>query len=200
MKETSDINLFFEEYRCKINHLFEHVDINILNKIIEVLIQGFKDNKTVYICGNGGSAATASHMQVDFSFYIRKFTSFRPRVRALTDNIPVITAVSNDMSYNDIFIEQLRGNIEEGDILICFSASGNSENVIRAARYVNEKGGKSISMVGFSGGELRKVTQLSLFTPCKTGDYGPVEDIHIIFIHIIINYLVTDNRFLTISE
>ena len=98
MDRKSDLQLYFNEYRSKLNKLLDKVDIEILTKVIETLIDTFKNGNTVFICGNGGSAATASHIQTDFRFFVRHFTSFRPRVLALTDNIPIITAIGNDIS------------------------------------------------------------------------------------------------------
>lgn len=197
-KET--LNNYFQEYRVKLDNLLNLVDIEKLTEVVNLLITTFKNGKTVYICGNGGSASTASHMQADFAFFVRYFTKFRPKVRALTDNVPLITAVGNDTSFNDIFVEQLKGNFEIGDVIICISASGNSENVIRAAKYANEHGGKSIAFIGFSGGELLKVATISLYTPNPKGDYGPIEDLHMIYDHLLVNFLSVCKDFIEIPE
>lgn len=200
MDRKINIQNYFSSYRERLNNLLDAVDINALEKVIETMIDTFKNGKTVYVCGNGGSAATASHIQADFSFFVRYFTKFRPKVRALTDNVPMITAIGNDTSFNDIFVEQLKGHFEEGDTIICISASGNSENVIRAAQYANDNNGTSIAFVGFSGGKLLEVAHHSLYTPNPKGDYGPIEDLHMIYDHIIVNYLSKDEEFLSISE
>lgn len=200
MDRKKNIQNYFNSYRERLNNLLDAVDINALEKVIETMINTFKNGKTVYVCGNGGSAATASHIQADFSFFVRYFTKFRPKVRALTDNVPMITAIGNDTSFNDIFVEQLKGHFEEGDTIICISASGNSENVIRAAQYANDNNGTSIAFVGFSGGKLLEVANHALYTPNPKGDYGPIEDLHMIYDHIIVNYLSKDEEFLSISE
>lgn len=200
MDRKINIQNYFNSYRERLNNLLDAVDINALEKVIETMINTFKNGKTVYVCGNGGSAATASHIQADFSFFVRYFTKFRPKVRALTDNVPMITAIGNDTSFNDIFVEQLKGHFEEGDTIICISASGNSENVIRSAQYANDNKGTSIAFVGFSGGKLLEVAHHALYTPNPKGDYGPIEDLHMIYDHIIVNYLSKDEEFLSISE
>ena len=141
---------YFDDYKTRLIELLESVNVKDLELVISTMISTFKNNKTVYVCGNGGSAATASHIQADFSFFVRYFTKFRPKVRALTDNVAMITAVGNDTTFNDIFVEQLKGHFEKGDAIICISASGNSENVIRAAQYANDHGGTSIGFIGFS--------------------------------------------------
>lgn len=188
----------FNVYRKKIDDLLNKVDLNEMEKVLTTIITAFKNGNTVYVCGNGGSAATASHMQVDFSFFVRYFTKFKPRVIALTDNVPMMTAVGNDTSFDDIFVEQMKGRFDKGDVLICISASGNSENVIRAAQYANETGGASISFVGFSGGKLKEVSLISLYTENPKGDYGPIEDLHMIYDHMMISYLVKDPEFLSL--
>lgn len=199
MERNKVLTEFVSDYRIRLFNLFDSINIIDLEKVIETMVTAFKNGNTVYVCGNGGSAATASHVQADFSFFVRYFTKFRPKVRALTDNVAMITAVGNDTTFNDIFVEQLKGHFVEGDAIICISASGNSENVIRAAQYANEKGGKSIGFIGFTGGKLKDVCSVSLFTPNEKGDYGPIEDLHMIYDHIIVNYLSKDEEFLGIK-
>ena len=198
MKKKTEIQNYFKDYRNRIDEILNTVQIERLVETIELIISTFKTGNTLYVCGNGGSAATATHMQADFSFFTRYFTKFRPKVRALTDNAAMMTAVGNDTSFDDIFVEQLKGHFQSGDILICISASGNSENVIRAANYANENGGTSIGFIGFEGGKLLNTATISLFTPNPKGDYGPIEDVHMIFNHLIVNYLSKDEDFLAI--
>lgn len=200
MKRKNDIQIYFENYRSRLNDILNEVELESLVNTIEAMIFAFKNGNTVYVCGNGGSAATATHMQADFSFFTRYFTKFRPKVRALTDNAAMMTAVGNDTSFHDVFVEQLKGHFVPGDIVICISASGNSENVIRAAKYANDNGGVSIGFVGFEGGKLHETASISLFTPNPKGDYGPIEDVHMIFNHLIVNYLSKDEEFLAIPE
>lgn len=199
MERKIILQSYFDNYRVRLNNLLDQINIDDLQAVIELMISTFKNGKTVFVCGNGGSAATASHIQADFSFFVRYYTQFRPKVRALTDNVAMITAVGNDTSFNDIFVEQLKGHFSEGDAIICISASGNSENVIRAAQYANEHGGKSIGFVGFTGGKLKETCTVSLFTPNPKGDYGPIEDIHMIYDHLIVNYLTKDEEFLKLE-
>jgi len=198
MKENIYFKDYFQSYRKRLNNLLENVDYENLEKIITVIINCFQNGNTLYICGNGGSAATASHMHADFTFFTRHFTKFRPKIRALTDNVPIITAIGNDLSFNEIFTDQLKGNFETGDVLICISASGNSENTIKAAQFEVESGGVSIAIVGFTGGKLLEISTFSVFTPNSIGDYGPVEDIHMILDHVIVNYLSRNEVFLSI--
>jgi len=200
MNRKDKLCRYLEGYKVRLNNIIKLIDSNDLAQVVTKIIETFKNNKTLYIAGNGGSSATASHMQADFAFFTRNFTKFRPKVRALTDNIPLITAIGNDNSFSDIFVEQMRGNFETGDAIICISASGNSENVIRAAEFANNHGGTSIAFVGFDGGKLKEVAKMVIFTPSPKGDYGPVEDVHTILSHIIVNYISTDDEYLSIPE
>ena len=193
------VTKFFDNYKNRLNSLLDKVDAKQLSEIIGMLIGVFKNGKTVYVCGNGGSAATASHLQADFTFFVRYFTKFRPKMVALTDNVSMITAVGNDTTFKDIFVEQLKGRFESGDLIICISASGNSENVIRAAEYANSSGGESIGFIGFDGGRLLDVCTASLYTQNEKSDYGPIEDLHMIYDHVIVNYLSEDDEFLAIK-
>ena len=200
MNRKTTLQAYFIDYRIRLNNLLDLVDLDDLENVINVMVKAFKNGNTVYVCGNGGSAATASHIQADFSFFVRYFTKFRPKVKSLTDNVAMITAVGNDTTFNDIFVEQLKGHFEKNDVIICISASGNSENVIRAAQYANDNGGKSIGFIGFTGGKLKEVCTYSLYTPNPKGDYGPIEDLHMIYDHLIVNFLSKDDEFLTIPE
>jgi D-sedoheptulose 7-phosphate isomerase len=198
MERKELVKNHFAEYRQKLEALLDKVNMDDLEKVLTAMITAFKNGNTVYVCGNGGSAATASHIQADFSFFVRYFTKFRPRIIALTDNVSMITAVGNDSSFDDIFVEQLKGKFSNGDVVICISASGNSENVIRAAEYANQMEGTSIGFIGFSGGKLKETCSISLYTENPKGDYGPIEDLHMIYDHLMVNYIVTDPEFLSL--
>jgi len=189
----------FNEYKKALNSLIDSIDIDILESIVARFVQAHKEGKTVYVCGNGGSAATSSHWQVDFGFFVRYFTKKRMKFRSLTDQVPMITAIGNDHSYEDIFVDQMIDNFEEGDVLVAISASGNSMNVIKAVEYANKVGGTSIGLVGFKGGKLRDVSQICLFTPNPEKQYGPIEDLHMIVDHILVSYLAKDEEFLSIQ-
>lgn len=189
----------FVDYRKKVEILYDSIDINVLTDVLTKIIDTFKAGNTLFICGNGGSAATASHMQVDFTYFIRHFTDYKPRILSLTDHSHMMTAIGNDRSFEDIFKDQLRGLMREGDTAIFISASGNSENLIRAAKYVNENGGTSIGWIGFDGGKLKEVCTMSLHNQNPKGDYGPIEDLHMFYVHLLVNYIGKDQEFLSLK-
>jgi D-sedoheptulose 7-phosphate isomerase len=199
MDRKNNVNSYLVNYKTRLNNILDQLTHENLEPVITAMIDTFKSGKTLFVAGNGGSAATASHMQVDFSFFVRYFTKYRPKIRALTDNVPMMTAVGNDTSFDDIFVEQLKGHFVPGDTLLCISASGNSENVVRAAQYANDNGGTSIAWVGFAGGKLKDASTISLHLENEKGDYGPIEDMHMILDHMIVNYLAEDEEFLSIK-
>ena len=199
MDRKNIVDSYLKSYKIRLNNILDQLTQDNLEPVITAIIDTFKRGNTLFVAGNGGSAATASHMQVDFSFFVRYFTQFRPKIRAITDNVPMMTAVGNDTSFDDIFVEQLKGHFVQGDTLLCISASGNSENVVRAAQYANEQGGESIGWVGFSGGKLKEVSTIVLHLENEKGDYGPIEDMHMILDHMIVNYLAEDDEFLAIK-
>lgn len=199
MKKKEIIKRFVNDYKSRLNELIDSIDIDVLELIIESMIKAFKNGNTLFVAGNGGSAATASHMQADFRFFVRYFTDFRPKVEALTDNTPLITAIGNDNSFDDIFVEQMKGVFKKNDLFLAISASGNSPNVLKATEYAKCVGGKTIAFCGFTGGKLNEISDISLYTPNTNKDYGPIEDLHVILNHILINYLTKDPKFISIK-
>jgi D-sedoheptulose 7-phosphate isomerase len=200
MHRKEQLTGYVADYRVRLLNLFDSININELEALIGAMVTAFKNGNTLFVAGNGGSAATVSHMQADFTFFVRYFTQFRPRVISLADNVPIITAVGNDNSFDDIFVEQMRGMFKPGDVLLSISASGNSKNIIKASEYANSVGGKTLCFVGFQGGKLKEICDVALFTPNDKGDYGPIEDLHMILNHMIVNFFSKDEEFLSIKN
>lgn len=187
-------------YESKIVELFNNLNIKEFEKVIELILKSFQKDNKIFIAGNGGSAATASHIHEDFVFYSRHFAKKRPKVISLTNNVPFLTAISNDIGYEEIFVEQMRSIFQEGDVLVVISASGNSLNLIKAVEYVKSNKGTSVAFVGFDGGKLKDICDLCIFTPNPKGDYGPIEDMHLILGHMIIYMLAKNEKFLKIAN
>ena len=198
MERKELVTSYLKDYLGRLNDILNTIDADQITAVATTFIEAFKNGNTIYVTGNGGSAATASHMQADFRFFVRYFSKFRPKIISLTDNAATITAVGNDNNFDDIFVEQMRGNFVAGDVLICISASGNSPNLVKAAEYAKELGGKVVAWVGFSGGKLNEIATVPLYTPNPKGDYGPIEDVHMIVNHFLVNYLSQDAEFLAI--
>ena len=158
-----------------------------LARAAAVLTQAYRAGNMVYACGNGGSAAISNHLVCDHQKGVRTDTSLSPRVMSLSSNIEIITAIANDISYDDVFIHQLQSMAAAGDVLITISASGDSENVVRAARWARDNGLEVIAMTGFSGGRSAALATVGLHVD---GDnYGVIEDLHQSLMHILAQYI-----------
>jgi len=144
----------------------------------------------IYIIGNGGSAATASHMVNDLGAGLRRREIKYFDVESLNDNTPVCTAIANDIGYENIFYMQLKGRLKPEDILIAISCSGNSENIIKAVEYANQEKAKVIGITGFDGGKLKPMSNINYHVQTESGQYGIVEDAHMILNHIIYSYYI----------
>ncbi|UCF60780.1 MAG: SIS domain-containing protein [Anaerolineaceae bacterium] len=185
-----DVEKFAQRYVQRLEQLLESLDLNALALIIDQIERVRAEGKTIYLIGNGGSAATASHMAEDLAFGTRMREGERIKALSLTDNQPYVMAAANDIGYDSIFEEQLKNLMLPGDLLIAISASGNSPNVVKAVDYANRHGGISVGLVGFDGGQLRESCHIVLHVETQHGEYGPVEDIHLILDHIITEYLI----------
>ena len=155
--------------------------------VIHILMEAWRERKQIFILGNGGSAATASHMVND----LNKLTIVdgKPRFKAiaLTDNIPLMTAWGNDTSYENIFLEQMINFLGRGDVVIGISTSGNSANVVKAIQVASKYGAKTIAFTGDNGGQLKDLVDHCVFIP--HGHIGIQEDGHMVLDHVIANTL-----------
>ena len=147
------------------------------------------DNKTLFIAGNGGSAAVAGHWVNDMSANTVVDGEPGYRVFSLGDNACSITAIGNDASFEEIFRIQLKANMRPGDVLLSLSVSGNSPNIVNAIDYANEIGGVTIGCSGFDGGKVKELSQIAIHMPSSKDEYGPVEDMFSVIMHIIQCYL-----------
>ncbi|MEP7189191.1 MAG: SIS domain-containing protein [Roseiflexaceae bacterium] len=152
-----------------------------LNRIAEAIWETYERDGTILICGNGGSAASATHFACDLAKLTISADCRRVRALALTDNIALMTAWSNDQAYADVFVEQLISVYRPGDLLFTISGSGNSPNVLRAVEWANQRGAPTVGLTGFDGGKLARLARLSLHVQ---NDVMPqVEDIHMAICH-----------------
>lgn len=158
----------------------------LANELEEARIKG----NTIFVAGNGGSAATATTLANDIGFdIIKKTGTDRPfRVFALTDNTSVMTAISNDVGYENLFVNQLKIHYRAGDKLLAISASGNSSNVVIAAQWMKQQGGRVIGFLGFDGGKLKDLCDVIVHVKSLPGEYGPVEDAHLIMNHVLAHW------------
>lgn len=160
-----------------------HISEEELNQIAGMIVETSISERSIWLIGNGGSASTAEHFETDLSF-IRKGDSFpKSRVSALTSNSALISAIANDIGYENIFSHQLFRKANPEDLCILISASGNSENLLNAALACKEIGLKTIGLLGFDGGKLAGLVDSSIIVRTEIGKYGPVEDVHLAICH-----------------
>ena len=185
---------FASKYLKHLTELLERIDAKKVEQIILILEEATERGNTIYLLGNGGSAARASHLANDLNIGTRANGKRPIRAVSLTDNLPMITALANDEGYAFVFVRQLEGLLSPGDVVFGFSVSGNSENIIKAFRFASKKGALTVACTGFDGGELRRTADLCLHISTPKGEYGPVEDIFTIVGHLIYSYLRLSRR------
>lgn len=161
------------------------LDIDAVNDALNLLLETAKNHKHIYVFGNGGSSATASHFVNDFGKGVSEYVEDKFRFQCLSDNVPTVMAVANDIGFEEIFRFQLKGVIEPGDIVIAISSSGNSKNVINAVEYAREQGNKIIGLTGCGGGKLKELSDINLHAPINSIQVA--EDIHMIYDHLMMS-------------
>jgi D-sedoheptulose 7-phosphate isomerase len=181
---------YFRLYFSYVNKLLMDLDANAINNVIDCFLTARKNRKTIFFAGNGGSATTASHFAQDLGEVGRKSKKPGFRTLSLTDNISLVTAIGNDYGFDKIFIIQLLELFSPGDVLVAISASGNSPNVINAVEFAKNAGGKTIGFIGFNGGKMKNMCDHIIHVKTEIGEYGPVEDVHMIMDHLITSYLI----------
>ena len=174
------LKVFTTEYFRKLHDVLNTLSHKELEKFVTVLWKAYKNKKTIFFMGNGGSASTATHLAADIGKNtIIKSTNdkeLRFRTVALTDNPAWILAIGNDLSYEDIFVEQLKNFMTRGDVVVAISGSGNSPNVVKAIKWANGHGAKTVGLLGFDGGKLKRIVDICVHVPVN--HYGYVEGIH----------------------
>ena len=181
MQEDDLIQDYLEAQIKVISNLKKNIDV--FEKISNVLLEARNNEKNIYVMGNGGSASTATHFVSDLLKTSITKNEKRFKAISLSDNIPVILAWSNDKSFDTIFVEQLKNFLQEGDIVIAISGSGNSLNVINAINYANKINAKTISLSGMGGGKLSEISETSLIVP--SDDMLTIETMHLCVCHLL---------------
>ena len=158
-----------------------------INEVMNVLEDARISGKRIFICGNGGSASTASHLECDFNKGISYEQEIKYDIECLSDNVPMLMAIANDIGYDDIFVVPLKNKLKKGDLVIGISGSGNSENILRAINYANSLGVNTIAFTGYDGGKLKKIAKYNIHV--KIDNMQIVEDIHLILNHMMMYIL-----------
>jgi D-sedoheptulose 7-phosphate isomerase len=180
-------NSYPEQYRTKLIDTIAHIDTAKVQRAIDQLAETRDAGRCIFVCGNGGSASTASHFACDMVKGASYNRDKRFKIMALTDQMATITAYANDVSYDLVFVEQLRNFAQKGDLLLAISGSGNSPNVLRAVAFVNAQGGVSCGLTGYAGGKLATLATHSVIVP--SDDLEKIEDCHMILCHLYTAYL-----------
>ena len=178
MNYIAGMKNYFEKEKAAIDSL----NLEEMNRAVNAVYDTWQKDGIIYTMGNGGSAATASHMVCDFNKGVSMETGKRFKMICLSDNTPIITAIANDIAYDEIFRVQLRDVVKKGDLLIAVSGSGNSANVLDAVTYAKEQGAQVIAMTGYNGGKLMQLADYNLHVPVN--DMQIAEDIHMVFVHL----------------
>ncbi len=180
-------NKFSLDYLNQLKDLLDSFPHDRFEEIGQLLIATYEKEKHIFIMGNGGSGSTASHFACDINkgscFELEK----KFKVICLNDNVPTMLAYANDLSYDKVFVEQLKNFLQPGDVVIGISGSGNSENVLQAVLYAKEKEAKTIGLTGFDGGKLARIADIPLLVAIN--DMQKIEDVHMIVVHMLMQYL-----------
>lgn len=183
---------FITKYLIELKRCLDKLDKGKIEQAITMLIEAYKNDQQVFILGNGGGASTSSHMACDLSKgtlqRIYDNSERRFRIISLTDNVALMTALANDLSYDDIFSQQLQNLVRPNDVVIAISGSGNSPNVVKAVEYAKKCGAKTIGFLGFTtGGTLGTMVDCAIIV--DSNYYGPIEDIQLVLNHLITSWL-----------
>ena len=178
---------YFEEYKKMNYDGFNSIDVRVFEEIIELLSITIQQKRKIFTCGNGGSSSIAEHFVCDFVKGTSENTNIKPKLLSLSSNMPLISAIANDYSYEDIFSYQLESYGDKDDVLIAISSSGESENIIKVLQKAKEMKIKTIGLVGFDGGKVKNLSDFTLHA--KVSNYGIVEDLHHSLMHIMSQFL-----------
>jgi D-sedoheptulose 7-phosphate isomerase len=175
-----------DDYLDRLRTAIDGLPRDRLNQLAQTLLGAYRNDKQVFTIGNGGSSSTASHLAADLSKNTTGANTRRFRITSLNDNAAIVTAIANDLGYENVFVEQLINLIRPGDVLIAVSASGNSPNIVKAIRYAQEQSAHVAALLGFDGGEAAKLADNAIVVP--SSDFGIVEDLHLAINHILVEY------------
>ena len=178
---------YFDAYADELSRAAKTVEPAALDRAATVLLEAYARGSRAFSCGNGGSASIANHMQCDHVKGVRTATDLTPRVHSLSANVELVTAISNDLGYENVFVYQLQSQSEPGDVLVAVSSSGRSPNIVQALSWGRDHGLRTIAITGFDGGDSRKVAEVSIHVECT--NYGVIEDLHQAIMHALAQYV-----------
>lgn len=183
----ADVAGYFGAYAAASASALSSIDPAALCRAAAILVAAYRRGAFVFACGNGGSAAIANHLQCDHLKGIRTATDLAPRVVSLSSNVELLTAIANDVAYDDVFAYQLESQAGPGDVLIAISSSGRSANIVRALSWAREHDVRTIALTGFDGGDARALAEVAIHVDGT--NYGIVEDLHQTIMHALAQYI-----------
>jgi len=172
----------FELYAARLKNCLDSINSMALENVIAEVENTLKNGHHIYLVGNGGSAATASHFATDLN-KIQHQRKLKGSAICLSDNASMLTMIANDFDFNSVYRFQLQIGANIGDIVVAISASGNSRNLVDAVEYCNSVGVNTISLTGFDGGLLSEISKMAILAKTEIGDYGIAEDVHSVICH-----------------
>jgi phosphoheptose isomerase len=172
---------YFAAYADEVAQAWKTIDLGALDRAAEILLDAYTRRLGVFSCGNGGSASIANHLVCDHMKGVRTKTDLVPRVISLSNNVELLTAIANDLSYDSVFTYQLQSQASIGDVLIAISSSGRSANIVGALTWARDHGLRTIAITGFDGGRARQVAEVAIHADCD--NYGVIEDLHQAVMH-----------------
>lgn len=187
-KKYYKIDSFTNDYLDEFIRCSKNLSIDDLRQIIKTLEKLYRGKKgKLYVCGNGGSAALSNHFACDHQKILSRINLLKPMITSLSANSAIMTAISNDSNYSQVFVDQLKAVANKNDLLLVISSSGNSKNIIKAIEWANKNKIKTISFTGFDGGDAKRKTKLNIH--CNSKNYGIIEAIHQNIMNIISQYI-----------
>jgi phosphoheptose isomerase len=178
---------FFDTYAEETARAWKTIEPAALDRAAAILLDVYTRDAGMFSCGNGGSASIANHLQCDHLKGIRTATDLAPRVMSLSTNVELLSAIANDLGYENVFVYQLQSQARPGDALIAVSSSGRSPNIVNALTWARDQGVRTIALTGFGGGAARTVAEVAIHVDCT--NYGVVEDLHQAVMHALAQYV-----------
>jgi len=178
---------YADAYAQEITQAWKKLDLVAFEHAAAILSEAYTQRVTVFSCGNGGSASIANHLMCDHVKGIRTKTDMVPRVVSLSNNVELLTAIANDLGYEDVFAYQLQSQSQPGDVLVAISSSGRSANIVKALAWARDNGLRTIAITGFDGGAARTVAEVAIHADCS--NYGVIEDLHQAVMHALAQYI-----------
>jgi D-sedoheptulose 7-phosphate isomerase len=191
MMKIQNFENFFNDYNDRLQDVLKNLDKKKVFQLTKLLEDTIKKDKTIFVCGNGGSHAIANHYVCDYFKVLSQETNLKVKIKSLCSDNALISAISNDFSYDEIFLYQAERLMKKGDILILISSSGNSSNIKKVLDFANLNKIKTIGLCGFTGGYLKRKCTIPIYS--KINNYGISEDVNHIIMHLVMQYIKIGN-------